>query len=793
MMNNLNRLVLILSVLTLFSCNNSKTYKELIPSLMLWYDQPAASWTEALPVGNGRLGAMVFGNPETERIQLNEESLWAGCKTDNNNPKSLANLENIQQLIFDGEYKKAGEMASECMVGTPPNIRSYQTLGDMIVDYQWESEAKNYRRELDLKTGIATTTFEIGDKHVKQEVFASAPDDLIVVRISATQPIDMYVSLKRDKDAEVLYTADGMIIMEGQIMDEENPKAGEPGPHMKFSAVSQIKNEGGKLEKTAEGISCNTVRKITIYLTAATNYDINKLDNSVAIDPLVECKKKLNEIEALSFADIKETHVKDHSKMFERVNLSFGEDTLTHLPTDQRLNRIKEGAIDNGLVATYFQYGRYLLMGSSRRPGRLPANLQGVWNEKFKAPWNSDFHTNINLQMNYWPAEVCNLSETCLILANFMDKLTVPGAVTAQKMYGANGWTIHHLTDVYGRTGVADGVWGLTPLDGPWMTFPLYRHFEFTNDTAYLRSIYPILKGAAEFVIDFLIESPEGNLVTNPSTSPENAFFVPGTNKKERSALTYAATIDTQIINELFDIVTESSRILDTDYLFSEKIERIRKQLPPVQIGKNGTIQEWIHDYEEVKVGHRHISHLLGLYPLAQITPESPELFEAAQLTIERRLSGGGGQTGWSRAWIVNFFARLQNGEEAWNHLQLLLTKSTLYNLFDNHPPFQIDGNFGGTAGIAEMLLQSHLRDENGDYFQDILPALPSALSSGRISGIKGRGNFEISIEWENGVLVLVEVISLSGNKLNLRYKGSLISQETTIGGTFSFVFDDFK
>lgn len=791
--NILYRFVLICSVLTLFSCNSSKTDKELNPSLMLWYDKPASSWTEALPVGNGRLGAMVFSNPETERIQLNEESLWAGCKTDNNNPKSLANLEKIQQLIFDGEYKEASRMASECMVGTPPQIRSYQTLGDLIVDYQWESEAKNYRRELDLNTGIATTTFEIGDNRVKQEVFASAPHELIVVQISATKPIDLDVRLKREKDAGVHATSDGIIIMTGQIIDEENPKKAEAGAHMKFSAMASLKNKEGELKKSDEGISCNAVRAITIYLTAATNYDIEILDTSDEIDPLAKCKKKLNEIGNQSFAEIKEVHVLDHANMFSRVDLSFGKDTLTHLPTDQRLNRIKEGAIDNGLIATYFQYGRYLLMGSSRHPGRLPANLQGVWNDKFKAPWNSDFHTNINLQMNYWPAEVCNLSESSLILANFMEKLTVPGAVTARKMYGANGWTMHHLTDVYGRTGVADGVWGVSPLAGPWMTFTIYRHYEFTQDTAYLKSIYPIIKGAAEFVIDFLVESPEGYLVTNPSQSPENMFFAPGSNKKERSALTYASTIDVQIINKLFDVVTATSRILDSDHAFSEKIESIRKQLPPVQIGENGTIQEWINDYEEVKIGHRHISHLLGLYPLAQITSESPKLFEAARKTIERRLSAGGGHTGWSRAWIVNFYARIQNGEEAWSHLQLLLAKSTLPNLFDTHPPFQIDGNFGGTAGIAEMLLQSHLKDENGDYFQDILPALPSALSSGEIYGIKGRGNFEISIEWQNKELVSVEVKSLAGNKLNLRYKGSLISQETTKGETFSFVFGDFK
>lgn len=430
-------LFLFLTLIIYSSCD--KKEKSPVFEYRLWYDKPAEKWVEALPVGNGRLGAMVFGHPEIERIQLNEESLWAGSKIDNNNPKSLKKLKEIQQLIFDGEYKKAEKMASESMVGIPPKIRSYQTLGDLIVNYHWETKLprKNYMRELDLNTGIATTTFEMGKAFVKQEVFASAPQDLIVVRISSTESINMEVTLKRDRDAKVHTTSDGKIMMSGQIVDDENPEAGKSGAHMKFSALASVINEEGMLTHTNEGISCEGVKTVTIYLTAATNYDIEILDISENINPISKCNQILSKIENQTFPKVKEVHVQDHTNMFSRVSLNLGEDTLNHLTTNQRLDRIKDGEIDNGLVATYFQYGRYLLMGSSRKPGRLPANLQGIWNEQFKAPWNSDFHTNINLQMNYWPAEICNLPETSLILAKFMEKVTVPGAATAQKMYGA--------------------------------------------------------------------------------------------------------------------------------------------------------------------------------------------------------------------------------------------------------------------------------------------------------------------------------------------------------------------
>jgi len=456
------------------------------------------------------------------------------------------------------------------------------------------------------------------------------------------------------------------------------------------------------------------------------------------------------------------------------VSLSLGGDrSADTIPTDERLKRFQSGADDPRLIATYFQYGRYLLMGSSRGPAQLPANLQGIWNKDMLAPWNSDYHTNINLQMNYWPAEVCNLTETAGPLIRFMEELTVPGSATARDTYGANGWTMHHTTDVFGKTAVLDGVyWGMFPLGGAWMTLSLWEHYEFTLDTVYLRErAYPVMKGAADFITGFLVEDEEGFLVTVPSYSPENSYIDPVSGKEFK--LTYAPTMDNQIIREVLGNCRKAASILGTDTEWADSLESVLKRLPPDRIASNGTIMEWIREYEEAEPGHRHMSHLFGLHPGTQITPETPELFAAARKTLERRLANGGGHTGWSRAWIISFYARLLDGNESYSHLRQLLEKSTLPNLFDTHPPFQIDGNFGATAGIAEMLLQSH----NGEV--RILPALPDAWPEGSVHGLKARGNFEVGIEWSKGAAGLITVKSLSGAPLNLNYRGNSVFMET--------------
>lgn len=772
--------IFIMCLLTwLFSCTTADKNKQ---ELKLWYDSPAdatvadqprawkddAEWLKALPLGNGSLGVMVYGDVNRERLQLSEETMWSGSPNDDDNPEAYPAQAEIRKLLFEGKYKEATELTNQTQVcmgvgsghgsGADDPFGCFQTLGDIRIDFNNTSGYENYYRELDLNEAVVRVKYTQEGVNFEREIFSSYPDQVMVAKFTADQPGQISFSCTMDRpEVFETYTEDEQVIMKGALPD------GKGGTYLQYMARLKAEVKNGDVKCVDGQVIVKDADEVILFLTASTDYALKYPDykgrdyENITLSNLEKAIEK-------PYKSLLRDHIREYSKYFSRVNLDLTPDPVEEIPTNERINQFRETLDDPHLVELMFQYGRYLLISSSR-PGTMPANLQGVWANKIQTPWNGDYHTDVNIEMNYWPAEVTNLPEMHMPYFDLIESLVGPGTRTAQIMYQNRGWVVHPITNVWGYTSPGERAsWGMHTGAGAWVCQHMMEHYRFTGDEEFLERMYPVIKGSVEYYLDWLVEDPEtGKLVSGPAVSPENSFIAPDGSKCQ---ISMGPTHDQQVISQLFNDFIEASKILGKEDEISE-VSSARERLLGNKIGSDGRLMEWAHEFPEAEPGHRHISHMFAVHPGGQINmEETPELAAAAKKSLDYRIANGGGHTGWSAAWLISQYARLNEPENALNSLNTVLRKSTSPNMFGQHPPFQMDANFGTTAGIAEMLIQSHAG------IIHLLPALPEEWKTGRIKGLKARGGLEIDIEWENGGLVGAKILSPKGCSIRIKYKG---------------------
>ena len=770
---------LCLSFILITSGCNNVTAPDITNSQLLWYKEAAAVWEEALPLGNGRIGAMVFGDPHTERIQLNDDSLWPkdlGWDHPRGTPDDLAQ---IRSLLVKGDIQTVDSLLVE-KFSRKTVVRSHQTLGDLSINLN-HNEISEYKRSLNLNEAVATVTYNSDGHKVTQSAFVSAPDQVIVIKLKSSHPngLSGNIQLQRPKDEGIptanTYTAEGMLKMDGEVTQRKGAFDSKPNPILEgvqFQTIVKPNHQGGTVTTVEDGLELSGVKEIELRIVSNSSYYHKNFKSKNS--------KQLTAIEKYSFKELKDRHIRDHQSLYDRVDFDIITDNAAQtIPTDERIEAVKGGAVDLELQETLFHYGRYLLMASSR-PGTLPANLQGLWNQHINAPWNADYHLNINLQMNYWLANLTQLDELNSPLFDYIDRLIVSGKTTAQKNFGARGSFLPHATDLWAPTWLRapTAYWGASFGAGGWMVQHYWQHYLFTDDKEFLKNrAFPAMEAVAQFYSDWIMEDQrDGTLIAAPSTSPENRYLDVNGNPV---ASCLGSAMDQQVVTEVFTNYLKAVKILDHR---SDLVETIKQQIqqlrPGFQLGSDGRILEWDREYTEYEPGHRHMSHLYGFHPGDQVSlSKTPKLFDAVRKTLDYRLKNGGAGTGWSRAWLINCAARLMDGAMAQEHIQLLFEKSIFTNLFDAHPPFQIDGNFGYTAGITEILLQSH---ENGII--RLLPALPPNWENGLVKGLKARGNIQVDIKWEANELKRLQLLSKRDTQREIIYKEKNIKVKLQAG-----------